>query len=113
MFSNVILNAVFLMLSLVTLADGYCFMSYAGPGLKDCVAPNEDHVEDGTRYTSYEECISCDCNNGFLNCCQMGITLVDLHPECKVVLDGPCWEKAVMKDNENEPCPYPHGGTGR
>lgn len=43
----------------------------------------------------------------------MGITLVDLHPECKVVLDGPCWEKAVMKDNENEPCPYPHGGTGR
>ncbi|VDI12967.1 Hypothetical predicted protein [Mytilus galloprovincialis] len=109
MFSNVILNAVFLMLSLVTIADGYCFrMSYAGPGIKDCITQNEVHVENGTFYTSYENCISCYCNSGFLSCCLLGITLGDLHPDCKAVEDVPCWEKAVMKNNENEPCPYPY-----
>lgn len=43
---------------------------------------------------------------------RLGITLGDLHPDCKAVEDVPCWEKAVMKNNENEPCPYPYWGKG-
>lgn len=36
----------------------------------DCTAPNGPHVGNGENYESYDECISCDCDNGYLNCCQ-------------------------------------------
>ncbi|VDI26636.1 Hypothetical predicted protein [Mytilus galloprovincialis] len=113
MLSIVFMNTVFVMLSLVSQADGSCFASQAGPGINDCTAPNGAHVGNGKNYESYDECISCDCDNGYLNCCQMGMTLSGLHPDCKAVADGPCFEKAVLKNNENKPCPYRYGGTGR
>ena len=99
----VLLLAVF-----ISQSDAHCFGSMP----KDCVYKGSI-IANGTVTKLKDECLRCGCNGGFLSCCSIGAHITNYPSFCTVIPDGPCNQKAVMKNNHKKPCTGPISAVGR
>ena len=79
---------------------------------KDCVYKGSI-IANGTVTKLKDECLRCGCNGGFLRCCSIGAHITNYPSFCTVIPDGPCNQKAVMKNNHKKPCTGPISAVGR